>query len=87
MAQKLTIIAFLAVPSVCIYLLSMRLTPNRGLLRVCEKLFIGVAIIYIINLALSPFSLSIAQNPLTSVVAGYLGLPGSALAFVVQHLL
>ncbi len=87
MEQKLLIIAFVAVPCLLVYLLSMRLTPHRGLLRVCEKLFIGIAVVYALNLALSPFRLSLAQNPLTSLAAGYLGLPGAVLVFVVQRLL
>jgi len=87
MAQKLVIITFLAVPCVGVYLISMRLTPRKGLLRVCEKLFIGIAVIYLVNLALSPFSLSITQNPLAALAAGWLGLPGAALVFAVQSLI
>lgn len=87
MGEKLTIIAFVAIPSICVYLLSMRLTPHRGVLRVCEKLFVGFAAIYVLNLVLSPFQLTLAQNPLTSLAAGYLGIPGAVLVFVVQRLL
>lgn len=80
-------IACILIPCVCIYLLAMRLTPRRGFLRACEKLFIGIAAIYLLNLLLSPLELSLAQSPMASLATGYLGLPGVVLTFVVQRLL
>ncbi|MEA5016035.1 MAG: pro-sigmaK processing inhibitor BofA family protein [Candidatus Limiplasma sp.] len=86
MVQKLVFIACLAVPSALVCWACMRLTPRKGFLRACEKVFLGIALIYLVNWALSPFQLSLSQSPLASLAAGYLGVPGAALAFVIQQL-
>ncbi len=86
LAEKIAWIAWLAVPSLLVYLLSNRLTPKKGFLRASEKLFLGMALIYLLNIALSPMQLTISENPLSSVAAGYLGLPGAVLAFIIQRL-
>ncbi|MDD3409716.1 MAG: pro-sigmaK processing inhibitor BofA family protein [Eubacteriales bacterium] len=87
MQIKLAVIALFAVTGGLLYLLAMRSTPGHGWLECCEKLFIGLAAVYLINRLLAPFSLQIAQNPISSLAAGYLGLPGVALTFVIQKLL
>ncbi len=86
MAEKLSLLIAVALPCLGVYFLSMRLTPHRGLLRVCEKAVIGIVVIYVLNLVLLPFSVSLAPNPLASLATGYLGFPGAALAFVMQNL-
>ena len=67
-----------------LYFIMMRLTPHRGVLRVCERLFIGIAALYLINLALSPFGVQIAQNPLTALATGRFGLAGAAVSAFLQ---
>ncbi|NLV59621.1 MAG: hypothetical protein GXY67_12765 [Clostridiales bacterium] len=86
MVEKLSFIACLAIPSACIFWLGMRLTPRKGFLRVCEKLFLGIALLQLLNWALSPFQLSLPQSVLASAAAGYLGVPGAVLAFVIQRI-
>lgn len=87
MATKLLLIAFVALPCACLYWVGMRSTPGKGLLKLSEKLFVGIAVVYLLNGILSPFQMPLAQNPLTSLAAGYLGLPGVVLAFLVQRIL
>ena len=65
-----------------VYGISMRATPRRGLLRVAERICLGMILCYLCHVALSPFGLHIAQGPLSALSAGYLGLPGVALATV-----
>lgn len=86
MVEKLLFIACLAVPSACVFWLGMRLTPKKGFLRVCEKLFLGMALLQLLNWVLSPFQLSLPQSLLASLTAGYLGVPGAVLTFVVQRM-
>lgn len=60
---------------------SMRLTPHRGVLRVLEKVCVGVVICYLAAALLRPFGIAFPQSPVSAALAGVLGLPGSALAF------
>lgn len=57
----------------------MHATPQRGLLRMLERLCIGLILCYLCQLVLRPFDIQIAQSPLAALSAGYLGLPGVAL--------
>lgn len=57
----------------------MHSTPQRGLLRILERLCIGLILCYLCQLLLRPFGIRIAQSPLAALSAGYLGLPGVAL--------
>ena len=86
MEQKLAIIAFFAVLGGTLYWLTLHSTPNRGWLKVCERFFVGVAIVYLVNLCLGSLSFQMQQNPLSSFAAGYLGVPGAAFAFVMQNM-
>ncbi len=86
MVEKLMLIAVVALPSALVCWACMRLTPRRGFLRACEKLFLGMALLYLLNWVLAPFQLSLPQSPLASLAAGYLGVPGAALAYVVLRL-
>lgn len=86
MVHKLALIACLGIPSALVCWACMRLTPRKGFLRACEKLFLGVALIHLINWGLSPFEMSLPQSPLACLAAGYLGVPGAALTFVLQRL-
>lgn len=66
-----------------VYCWCMHATPQRGLMRVLERICVGVILCYLCQLVLKPFGIQIAQSPLAALSAGYLGLPGVALgAFV-----
>ena len=86
MEQKLMILAGFSALCFALYWLAIRSTPKRGWLLVCERMFVGVCVIYLLNLCLTPFGAQIQQSPLSSLAAGCLGFPGAALAFVVQQL-
>lgn len=64
--------------------LCMRLTPRKGVLRFCERMFIGVAVVFLVSLVAAPFGVKIAQSPLSAMAAGFLGVPGAVLAACLQ---
>jgi inhibitor of the pro-sigma K processing machinery len=43
---------------------------------VCKKMIIGVFLLYIINVLINDIGLHISMNITTSLIAGFLGLPG-----------
>ena len=86
MEQRLVILLGFSALCYAVYRLAIRSTPGRGWLRVCERALAGVCVLYLLNLMLAPMGASVQQSPLSSLAAGYLGLPGAALAFVVQRL-
>lgn len=63
-------------------LLPMRLAWKMLLNGLC-----GVLSLYLLNLTAGLTNLSIPVNPITALVAGFLGLPGIALLAVLQFLL
>jgi len=80
MLDKLTIIAGFAALVSPIYLMAMRSTPHRGVLKLLEKLCLGIILCYCCQMLLQPFGVPVAQGPIASLSAGYLGLPGAALS-------
>ena len=74
----------LAAACAVIVLVCMRLTPRKGVLRLCERVFIGVAVVYLASLVAAPLGVRIAQSPLSAVAAGFLGVPGAVLAAFLQ---
>ncbi len=69
-----------------LYGLAIRTTPDRGVMRFCKRAAYGVILLYLCNLALSVFGVHVAQNPLTVLSAGWLGLPGVAVSAAISAL-
>ncbi|MBP3646685.1 MAG: pro-sigmaK processing inhibitor BofA family protein [Clostridia bacterium] len=85
MADKLYLIASMSSLTAAIYFLAMRTTPGRGIMRMIERVCMGAALCWLCHTLLSPLGFEIAQSPLAALSAGYLGLPGVALAAVIAH--
>jgi len=71
-----------------LYLAAMMLAaPIRLLFRLVTCLLIGVAGLLIFNLAGGFLGLNIGLNLTTTLVAGYMGLPGLVMLILLQRLL
>ena len=79
MTDRLLAVAMVAAAIGVSYPLCMRAAPHRGVMRVVERMCAGW-------LGLSPLGLSFPQGPLSAASAGFLGLPGLALAAFVSWL-
>lgn len=57
-------------------------------LKILKKLvingIIGGALLYVLNFLGGFFNISLAINPLTALIAGFLGIPGIALMLILQ---
>ena len=85
MIDKLTLIAGFGGMMGAVYWLAMRAAPGRGWLRLMERLCAGIILCYLCHLMLKPLGFTAAQSPLAALSAGYLGLPGVALASVLAY--
>ncbi len=85
MFPRLALILSLGGITGAIYALAMCATPNKGIMRVIERVCGGVVLCWLCQTVLSPFGVQVAQSPLAAVSAGYWGLPGIALASVLAY--
>ena len=85
MADKLWLIGGTGSFIWMIYALSIRTEPGHGIMRLIERVCAGAAICWLCHALLQPFGLKAAQSPLAALSAGYLGLPGAALASVLAY--
>ncbi|SHF05947.1 inhibitor of the pro-sigma K processing machinery [Thermoanaerobacter uzonensis DSM 18761] len=60
--------------------------PRKFLLRIIINGIIGGLILFIINLLGKSIGLYIAINPVTALVAGFLGIPGIILLIILQYI-
>ncbi len=86
MLQKLMIILGFAAVLSAVYFCCMRSTPRRGVMRVIERVFMGIILCYLCGVLLTPLGVEVGQGPLPAVSAGYLGLPGVALTVLARLL-
>ncbi|MCR4430466.1 MAG: pro-sigmaK processing inhibitor BofA family protein [Tepidanaerobacteraceae bacterium] len=63
------------------------LAPLRIVLKLVYNALIGGIILVILNFFGSHFGLSIAVNPITALIVGFLGVPGIIILFVVKYIL
>lgn len=61
--------------------------PFRWLFRLTLSCVIGSVIMLILNKLLSPVGVTIAINPLTSMISGVLGIPGIIMTYLLYGLL
>lgn len=85
MADKLYLIASMGSLTATLYFLAVRTTPGKGLMRIIERVCMGAALCWLCHAVLTPFGFEVAQSPLAALSAGYLGIPGVALATVLAH--
>lgn len=82
--MRLAILVGFGLLMAVVYMLCMRATPRRGVMRVLERVCVGIILCYLCGLLLAPFGVRLSHGPLSAVSAGYLGLPGVALAALSQ---
>ena len=63
------------------------LVPMRFLWRLAAGAVLGALVLMVINAVGSLVDFSIAVNPFTALVVGFLGLPGAILLIVLQFIL
>ena len=85
MTDKLYLITSMGTLTATLYFLAMRTTPGRGMMRLIERLCAGAALCWLCHALLGPLGFKAAQSPLAALSAGYLGLPGVALASVLAY--
>ena len=79
-----SIVAF-AVGIVALYVLGLLLVvPIRIIIKLVINGIIGGLTLLLVNLVGGLFGLSIGINPVTSIIAGFLGVPGVVLLLIIQ---
>lgn len=79
-----SIIAF-AVGIVALYVLGLLLVvPIKIIMRLVANGIIGGLTLLLVNLVGGLFGLSIGINPVTALIAGFLGVPGVILLLIIQ---
>ncbi|NLM46736.1 MAG: pro-sigmaK processing inhibitor BofA [Firmicutes bacterium] len=82
-----TVIAVIFGFLVLYYLLRLLATPARLLLRVLLTGVVGAAVLFVFNFVAGFFGLALGINAVTSLIVGFMGLPGLVMLIVVQKLL
>ncbi len=85
MLDRLTLIASLGGIAASVYAFAMCTTPQKGVMRIVERMCAGLVLCWLCHAVLAPLGLNIAQSPLAALAAGYWGLPGVALASVLAY--
>ncbi|MGI1689842.1 MULTISPECIES: pro-sigmaK processing inhibitor BofA family protein [Thermoanaerobacter] len=80
------IIAYLIGLFLLYFLGWLLVVPRKFLLRIIINGIIGGLILFIINLLGKSIGLYIAINPVTALVAGFLGIPGIILLIILQYI-
>lgn len=63
------------------------LVPVRPISRVVVRSLLGLVLLFILNLAVQSTGLCVGVNPVTMLIAGYLGVPGMALLVVLRYVM
>jgi len=85
MTDKLYLITCMGTLTAALTFFAVRTTPGKGVMRLIERVCAGAALCWLCHTLLRPFGFEAAQSPLAALSAGYLGLPGVALASVLAH--
>ena len=84
MLERLLMIAVIGGTVGLVYALSLFTTPGRGIMKVLERTAVGAVLCFLFHVLLAPLGLAIPQNPFSSIVSGYLGIPGIAFSTFVS---
>ena len=80
MMDKCLLIAAATLAIAVVYALAMCAVPGKGWLKMAEKMCAGIILCFVMSYLFKPMGLEIKNSPLTAMAAGWLGLPGAALA-------
>ena len=61
--------------------------PLKFILRLLYNGIIGGLMLWVLNLVGGFFNVGVAINPITALIAGFLGIPGVLLLLVLQYIL
>lgn len=82
------VILFFALGLVLLYFLGWLLVaPFKIILKLLANGIIGGLVLFLINLVGGIFKVTIAINPWTALIAGFLGLPGVVLLLILKLIL
>ena len=82
-----TVLAF-AFGLFLLYLIGMLLViPIKIVLKLIVNGIIGGILLLVVNLIGGFIGISLAINPITAIIAGFLGIPGVILLFIIQKIL
>ncbi|MDD3840238.1 MAG: pro-sigmaK processing inhibitor BofA family protein [Clostridia bacterium] len=85
---KLTTILAYALGLVLLYFIGWLLfVPFKIVLKLIYNGIIGGIMLWLLNLVGGFFGLSVVINPLTALIAGFLGIPGVILIIILQFIL
>ncbi|MGB9780449.1 pro-sigmaK processing inhibitor BofA family protein [Caldanaerobacter sp.] len=80
------IIAYLIGLFLLYFLGWLLVVPRKILIRIILNGIIGGIVLFFINIVGKPFDISIAVNPVTALVAGFLGIPGIILLIILKYI-
>ena len=82
------VVLFFALGLVLLYLTGwLLLAPLKFIMKLLVNGLLGGLLLLVINLIGGFFSVTIAINPLSAVIAGYFGLPGIVLLLLIKLIL
>lgn len=88
MGINFSIILAYAIGLILLYLIGMLLViPIKIILKLIINGVLGGVLLFIVNLLGTFLGFSIVINPLTALIAGFLGIPGVILLFLIEKLL
>ena len=88
MGIELNIILAYAFGLILLYIMGyILLVPIKWIIKLIYNGIIGGIMLLVLNLLGGFFDIRIAINPITAMVAGFLGIPGVILMLVVRYLL
>ncbi|ARE89809.1 pro-sigmaK processing inhibitor BofA family protein [Clostridium formicaceticum] len=88
MGFELSIILAYAFGLILLYILGwILLIPIRLIIKLIWNGVIGGIMLFLVNLVGSVLGIAIVINPITALVAGFLGVPGVVLLLVLQYIL
>lgn len=59
--------------------------PRKFLMRLIINGIIGGAVLFVLNVLGKTFGIYVAVNPVTALIAGFLGIPGILLLIILQY--
>lgn len=88
MGIELNIILAYAFGLILLYIAGyILLVPIKIIIKLVYNAIIGGILLFLLNLVGGFFNIGIAVNPITALIAGFLGVPGVILMLVVQYFL
>lgn len=85
--MELNVIAAYIFGLILLYIIGrVLLTPLKFILKLIYNSLLGGVLLYLINFPMGFFGIHVGINPLTALIAGFLGVPGVILLIILQIL-